>query len=457
MEAWKKGAVDRARKALTQAEAHGAPDADIWRSLAEIDVAEKKARKVLSSEDKALDEREASVRMKSAGTVWSWSESLPSDAPPVLVARLAKLALDADPSTSGPSDWVRAHVPPGIETGASFATRDWLEFLDALRTAPVRLVEVPPVQKNLTNSQRHLGAARATWRKDIVAFECRRAVVITPVVRPGRIARCLATAELVCRALESVFEEYRKKRGETDPLVMFLYETKEEYLARSGDMTGLEWSAGHYSPGDGASRLFVPDGDAEFASVAATFAHELTHHWMDLCCPAFSDAERAKGQGDAPGYWIEEGFAQFIEEGHADLAADRYDLESSTAASIDVVANAPREHLIPWTRIFEMTYAGFHRLDYEKAGTEVPMRWSLGFRRRLTDLNLFYNQAAAATRYLYFAENGKYRKALLEFVASFHSSRVPADALSKALGLSYLDLGAKITTWCQDQQRPPTK
>ncbi len=456
-EAWKKGAIARARVALSLAEAYGTPDADVWRSLVEIDAAEKRARKPTSSDEKALDAKEAAVRTKSAGTVWSWSEGIPADAPPVLVARLARLALDADPSTTGPSEWVRAHVPPGIETGASFATRDWLTFLDALRTTPVHLVDVPPVQKNLTNSQRHLGAARATWRKDVVAFECRRAVVITPVVSPGRIARCLATAELVCRALESIFEEYRRKRAETDPLVMYLYETKEEYLERSGGTGTLEWTLGHYSPSDGASRLFVPADDAEFASVAATFAHELTHHWMDLCCPAFSDAERVQGQGNRPGYWIEEGFAQFIEEGRADLGTGRYELESATAESVDIVANVGVQQIVPWSLLFEMNSAGFRRLDATKPQIDVPMRWKLGFRRRLTDMNLFYAQAGAATRYLYFAEGGKHRKALLEFVATFHANRAAADTLSKALGMSYLDLGAKVTAWCQELQRTGTK
>ena len=458
-EAVKRGSYARARAALAEAEAHRAPDVDVWKALAELDAAERKPRKPAASDEKALDAKEVAVRTKSAGTVWSWAAGIPADAPPVLVARLARLALDADATTNGPSEWVRTRVPPGIETGAAFATRDWLEYLDALRTTPVRIVEVPPVQKNLSNSERHLGAARVTWRKDAVAFESRRAVVITPVVRPGRIARCLATAEFVVRALESIFEEYRKRRSETDPLVIYLYETKEEYLARSNSAAaeGLEWTLGHYSPSDGASRLFVPDGDAEFASVASTFAHELTHQWMDLSCPAFSDTERVQGAGLTPGYWIEEGFAEFIEEGHVDPEAGRYELDSPVAPSIDVVANVAGKDVIPWARLFEMDVRGFHRLDVKQAEVDVPMRWKVGYHRLLSERLLFYLQSAAAVRYLYFAEGGKHRRALLDFVAAFHANRAKADTLSTLLGVSYPDLGTKVTAWCREQQRRVTK
>ncbi len=454
-EAGRQGAILRARTCLTVAEANGAPDAEVWRVRADLDAAERKPRKPSASAEKALAAKEAALREKTVGTAWSWAEGIPADAPPVLVARLARLALAADPTHVGPTQWVRTRIPPGLEIGPTFVPLEWLDFLDALHTTRVDVLDVPPVAKGITNSQRHLGAARATWRKDAVAFESRRAVVITPVVRPGRIARCLATAELLVRTLEGIFEEHRKKRGETDPLVMFLYETKDEYLARSGDAGDLEWTLGHYSPGEGVSRLFVPDGDEEFALVTSVFAHELTHHWMDLCCPAFSDTERVQGAGSGPGYWVEEGFAEFIEEGQVDLEAGRCELESAVAPSIDVVANVAPGELLPWDELYGMDAAGFRRLDPKQAEIQAPMRWKIGWHRNLSRRNLFYHQGAATVRYLYFADGGLRRKALLEFVATFHSSKGQRDTLAKLLGTTYPELGARVVAWCREQQRRP--
>jgi hypothetical protein len=46
---------------------------------------------------------------------------------------------------------------------------------------------------------------------------------------------------------------------------------------------------------------------------------------------------------------------------------------------------------------------------------------------------------------------------LLEFVASFHANRAQAGELEQRVNLRYVDLGAKITAWCREQQRRPTK
>jgi hypothetical protein len=59
-------------------------------------------------------------------------------------------------------------------------------------------------------------------------------------------------------------------------------------------------------------------------------------------------------------------------------------------------------------------------------------------------LSLFYAQSAMLCRYLYDAENGKYRKALLEFVIAWYSGKSDKLDFAEAFGASARELGPKV-------------
>ena len=102
------------------------------------------------------------------------------------------------------------------------------------------------------------------------------------------------------------------------PLALLLYETQNEYVTqsqRAGSLPEIArgWMAGHYSPSERLSRMFVPERDARSEALLETYAHELTHHWLDTRAP-FDVPRRTSDARRLPGFWVVEGFATMLEE-----------------------------------------------------------------------------------------------------------------------------------------------
>ena len=53
---------------------------------------------------------------------------------------LLRATLDEDPTHEGAAGAVRSLLPPGLELGSPFVARDWLEFVEAMRVAPIEIV-----------------------------------------------------------------------------------------------------------------------------------------------------------------------------------------------------------------------------------------------------------------------------------------------------------------------------
>src|SRR5439155_22748262 len=143
---------------------------------------------------------------------------------------------------------------------------------------------------------KQLGSALHFWRDDLVALESGPLLVLSPVKRPGRIAQCLAAGRAVCDALEALFSGGKVKRDLRYPLTHHLFESKEEYLrestkhagrAREAAMRALDYTAGHYDSQDEVSRMYLPSDPGEFDRILPTYAHALTHHWVDERCTLF--------------------------------------------------------------------------------------------------------------------------------------------------------------------------
>jgi len=90
--------------------------------------------------------------------------------------------------------------------------------------------------------------------------------------------------------------------------------------------------------------------------------------------------------------------------------------------------------------------ADFARLG--KAGDRpVALTWQLGAERRHSETSMFYEQAAAACRYLYFAEDGARRRALLEYVRAFYTGDAAGADVRTAFGVDAATLGARIVAY----------
>jgi hypothetical protein len=412
---------------------------------------EKRPRTPVEAVRRKILAREAELAAEVAAAVEAADRAGLGDARPAVQRRVMDVLRSRGRRRDEIAALLRPRLPAWIPAPEPFDPDAWIDVIDALASSRARPV-VPPKGETpeITRQQRELGAALHTWRKDLVGFETDQLVVITPLARPERIATCVSMGELVCSALESIFAGSKHVRTDPWPLIMLLYETKEEYKkfseqsgAYAGDQARLEWTAGHFDPMAGVARIFLPPTHDGFAQVMSTYAHELTHHWIDQRCPLWTSAE-LRSTSRTRGHWIVEGFATFVEEFRWDLARRTFDVVDPRAASLDVVGNARPEQLHPWETFYAGTDADFGRLD-PKHGSNVPRRWQLNWQSVVSPLQMYYMQAAATCHYLWH-EGGAMREGLFRFLVDHYTDRVPegGDPVQARLGISSAELGARV-------------
>jgi len=295
-----------------------------------------------------------------------------------------------------------------------------------------------------------LKKARAYWRHDAFGIECGPIQIVTGVREGKVVGRAIAVGLLVDRALASLFEGFPVQRRHPLPLRIFLFSSKAEYRSTSGtgreyyDPARLKWTAGHYSPAEGLSRLFwETHPDAERRMLGAC-VHELTHHWLRERNPSYA-LNQIRRRADSPGFWIVEGFATFMEQGVYDLDAQTWELFNERGRSLDMIEALKRsspKSLIAWPRLYGLSQKRFLALDRERKAP-YARRWSLGF-GKVSEVRIFYDQAAATCQYLFHAEQGKHRQALLNYVVDYYTGKAERLDPSVAFGLTAEELGTKV-------------
>jgi len=290
--------------------------------------------------------------------------------------------------------------------------------------------------------------SRKYWRKDLIGIETGPVLIVTPVRDTRVLGRTLGCCRLLTDLLEELFGDYPRRRKKFDPLRIFLYGSRDEYKQQSRaarpkeDAKFLERTAGHYSPEEGISRLFWEiSRDAE-ARTVGTAVHELTHHWLADANPAYSRSEGRRSTR-CPGFWIVEGFAKFLEEGVYDIDNRTCSLFDRRAASLDTIASMNgSEKLIPWTMLYEGTSVTFWALPKEN-DIRVRRRWHLGS-EILSTTQLWYEQSAATCQFLYHADGGKHRKALVAFVVNHYTNQRKKMSTQQAFGMTPEELGKRV-------------
>ncbi len=366
-------------------------------------------------------------------------------------ALLARLVAEA-PDAPGLEAALRALLPAGAPVAAPFDAASWLEFLAADAARPVRFV-LPGADPRPAPGSGAAILARETslWRPDLCGYASERLFVVTPPSRPGAVARALQVGELVCDALEDLIGA---RAGATEPLVLFLYDTQAEYVAqsqRAGSRPELArgWSGGHFSADEGLSRMFVPPDDERSERLLGVYAHELAHHWLATRAPFAGGAGGAgamRARADGKGYWVAEGFATMVEEWRFLPEERRWQHANERAESLDTLANARAQDLVPWDALFAATQEDFLRLDAEPK-IAVPLAWRLGARGRVSPLRLFYVQAGATCHFLLRAEDGRWRDALLRAVRAWSQGR--AVDVQELTGLSPAELGRRVVAFAR--------
>jgi hypothetical protein len=367
-----------------------------------------------------------------------------------------RFLLDQAPGHAGATADVRKLLPKDIQPPEPLLARDWLDFLDAVAHTKIAVLDATlkefadeKLDSIAAQSKQQLLEWRHKWRKDIQALQSERTLLFSPITRPGSLAKAMATGELVCDALESMFADMPKVRNEPRPMLVFIYPDRDEYLAESKKLgvDSAEWAAGYYSDALNElvpkSRLFVPADDTGFATVLPTLAHELTHQWLMDRCPAFQPDPIAVRMGPKA-FWIVEGFASLIGQFEFDLARRQVRFGNGNLEDADMVASAKDRQLIEWGRLTRMSRLEFARMTIGRAEAEIASTMRLGAGYRARRLHLFYAQSAMLCRYLYEAEEGRFKKQLLEFVAAWYSGKTDALDFAKAFGVDAKELGPKV-------------
>ncbi|MGE3171601.1 MAG: hypothetical protein AB7O97_03180 [Planctomycetota bacterium] len=360
--------------------------------------------------------------------VSAWGDERPS----AVVRRGLRFVLEQQPAHPAAVAAVRAMLPVGLPAPAEFDAVEWLKFVTAVAQAPVTFLEASldefadrEMDPILSQSKQQLLEWRDRWRPDLQALQSERLLLFTPVDAPGSLANALSTGELVCDALESLFADLPAVREDPRPMLVFLYSNKDEYQRESAKV-GVErisWTAGYYSDHElvPKSRLFVPGDAAGLAGVLPTLAHELTHQWLMDRCRAFTPDKA--GVMTAPrAFWIVEGFASLLEQFDFDLERRRFRLGNGDLQHVDLVASAAPGQLLDWDWLVRAGRRDYARLLVQRGEPQrIPSSVRMGLGFQADRITLFYAQTAMLCRYLFEAEGGRHRRALLDFVVAFYS------------------------------------
>jgi hypothetical protein len=456
------GDAELARRAHTAAAQLGAAEADL--AKAEKAVAALEAKPAERDEARAaevaarldgLRAAEADVLVETAGT-------LPKEAPIAYAAALVRAAVERAPYHSGATAWVRANLPKGLSPRGFKDLSDWIDFIESFDPATMRIFgPKEPFADDVPKAVRDaLEADRAKWRDDLVGFLNGPLLVVSPPERPAAIARCLAVGRVVSDTLDDAFASVGPRKADEEVMVLELFPSQGEYLAQSRGRTeesepgfgGLEHSAGHFSPSANVTRIYWGENDTD--SVVGTYAHELTHHWIARRRPPGPSGASGDAAG-GPGYWIVEGFADFVKGFDYDAAPGKADPRNPRADYADVVAGVAEADLVPWRALFTMSQREAYSMDHEQK-TKGALRWRLGSDVKYSKVHLYYAQAAATTGYLFLAEDGKHRGALLSYTYDHYAGSCDPEAFLRSLGLTADELGARIVAWCR-ALAPPSK
>ena len=129
----------------------------------------------------------------------------------------------------------------------------------------------------------------------------------------------------------------------------------------------------------------------------------------------------------------------------------QFDVDSRTwspadpsSSKFDVLAQAKENQLLPWKDVFNLSHSAFFRIDPTRE-IHVPVAWHLGLAHVVDARNMFYAQAAGACHYLYSAEDGKHREALLGYLESYYTNGGKEELdVEKVFGMSDEELGKRV-------------
>ncbi len=393
-----------------------------------------------------IQAQHAQLGARRAQVYWRFWEALLGPTRLQLSRELLQRTLVADPKHAAAREHVLKLVPVALRPAGEFDALDALELADIAERTALRVRTAAPEGEPRGRDEELIAARAKDWRADLISIASANVQILTPKRGLGALARCLAHGEAVCAALESLLGARPAGVDPAPPLLIELYESRDAYLAASqralaGGLRSMEHTRGHYDPDANVSRFYLEAHGTVDDELLEVAAHELTHHWLRARAPRWEYRPTTRRDVEAPGYWLVEGFACVVQEFGFDSIARTWAPGGRDSENLDLVAHAPADGLIPWERLFALSYAKF---DSVEVTVEVPLSLQLGAFARPSGGAFFYAQAEAAAHYLFTAQDGALRPKLFEALENYYAGRYDAPALPALLGVEASELGARI-------------
>jgi hypothetical protein len=195
------------------------------------------------------------------------------------------------------------------------------------------------------------------------------------------------------------------------------FRNREEYeKALRGELPSGVYTSGIYLSSHRTAYFFAGDDAEDFS----TLDHEATHQ-------LFSETRRVVPDiGQEANFWIVEGIACYMEsfqrrgEYHTLGGPDALRLENARSRLVDDDFYLPLAELSTW---------GMRHLQQDERIKQV------------------YSQSAGLAHFLMHADDGRYRDALIEFLASVYSGKDQAGTLADLAGATFGGLDEKYRSW----------
>lgn len=256
------------------------------------------------------------------------------------------------------------------------------------------------------------------------------------------------------RAVEVLGPLLGPVHGSAARLDVRLHASAEDYRAENERETGArgEWMAGHYSPRENVSRFFVPRSRSglELREMERVLVHELVHHYV--AARWMGATSRAALAPDEPGFWVVEGFAEFV--GGQVLEMDRRGarFDDPQVLAVDATAElAAGRNLIPLAELIDLDQRGFWKLS-DQPLADVQLRYTLK-ELELTQRTIFYQQSAALVFFLLNRAGAEHARQLIEYLRDWHAGRLTAQSWT-ALGYGEIqDLARPFAAFLEERRR----
>ena len=386
---WKKLAFfDDCRRLLDEAKRYGLAPARADELFATISGRKSTTAGNADLQRKRLVEVKTAARFAFAPNIVAAAQWCADHGAPTAASALRLRESDLIPDSTFDAAAIGDWVPPDFPYNGTKAQlgRIWALWADALLPSGAHFVKADAA---LTAK-----LAKTPFSSGVKILATDHVLLISRETDPKILGPCLSRAEATVRTLTRMLGPSPSAAKPDAKIEVRLYVTRDEYLSdRSNGHAPPAWSAGVYSPSEAVSRFYsrlAADAEDPFGrSLHGVMAHELTHHFVDRVWNPASDPTVV------PGFWMVEGFAEFIGEQAVEMERLGDALDDSTVRSLDLTAAAMRAgHFIPLAVLLDIDYRKFGKELEGPSFGPLQLRHTL-FRCQLDPRALFYVESAA--------------------------------------------------------------